>query len=238
VADDLHELDICVQSLQTTVGTPRPIPNVVTSNVWEALAVVGSVASTGSSGNSAAIDNQTCLGSLAVEIMTCKQELTAFKADRGRMQVAAEGLEDQLASTLEIALGLQAQFDSGVLGGGRVCIQPDVINFPAQSDPAKAHLVSKIGFASQITNLGAEVGLLKKHMASGGSISCFPDLLPGANSLEEVYMWVTANFGAAIGGGGASDPDSSLWLTTQAPSFPSSVRSAISTSSWQQQRKI
>jgi hypothetical protein len=103
------------------------IPNVVAGNVWKALAAVGSVSSN-SSGNSVAIDVQTRSGSLATETMTCQQELTSIKADRDRMQVAVEGLEDQLALTLEIALGLQAQIDSGVLGGGRFCMQPDVIN--------------------------------------------------------------------------------------------------------------
>jgi hypothetical protein len=81
-----------------------------------------------------------------------------------------------------------------------------------------------VDFASEILNLRAEVGLLKKHTASQGSISCFPDLPPGVNSLEDVYAWVTANFGGSGGGGGASDPDSSLWLEindpgTEAPTF-------------------
>jgi hypothetical protein len=135
-----------------------------------------------------------------------------------------KGLENQLASTLEIALGLQAQLDSGMLEGGRVCMQPEAIILAGQNDLATAHLVSKVDFASEISNLRAEVGLLKKHTASRGSISCFPDLLPGVNSLEDVYAWVTANFGGSGGGGGASDPDSSLWLEinnprTKAPTF-------------------
>jgi hypothetical protein len=223
MADDLHALDVRVQSLQTTVGTPRPIPNVVAGNVWEALAAVGSGAS-GSSGSAAAIDVQTRLGSLAAETRNCKQELTSVRADRDRMQVTVEGLKNQLAATLEIALGLQARLDSGMLEGGRVRMQPHVINLAGQDDPATAHLVAKVDFDSEISNLRAEVGLLKKHTASRGSISCFPDLLPGVNSLEDVYAWVTANFGGSGGGGGASDPDSSLWLEindpgTEAPTF-------------------
>jgi hypothetical protein len=95
MADDLHALDIPVQSLQTTVGTPRLIPNVVDGNVWEALAAVGSVAS-GSSGSAAAIDVQTRLGSLAAETRNWKQELTSVRADRGahrqRRSIEAAGV--------------------------------------------------------------------------------------------------------------------------------------------------
>jgi hypothetical protein len=118
-------------------------------------------------------------------------------------------------------------------------MQPDVINLAGQNDPATAHLVSKVDFTSEITNLRAEVGLLKKHTgASRGSISCFPDLLPGVNSLEDIYAWVTANFGGSGGGGGTSNPDSSLWLKINDPGTepPPLGRSTISTFSWQQQK--
>jgi hypothetical protein len=48
--DDIHTMDVRVQSLQTSVGAPKPSQNVVAGITWEApLAVVGGDVSSSSS---------------------------------------------------------------------------------------------------------------------------------------------------------------------------------------------
>jgi hypothetical protein len=90
-------------------------------------------------------------------------------------------------------------------------------------DSTTLHLISEIELSSKLTNLWAEI--LEKHTASKSSIACFPDLLPGADSLENVYAWVIANFGLPEVGESDGDPDSSLSLEisndpgTEAPTF-------------------
>jgi hypothetical protein len=50
-----------------------------------------------------------------------------------------------------------------------------------------------------------------------GSISSVPGLLPGVNSLKDIYAWVMAKFGSKEVGGGASDLKASLWLEINNP---------------------
>jgi hypothetical protein len=72
--------------------------------------------------------------------------------------------------------------------------------------------LSRGKFSSTIENLRAEIKLIRQQAGSGGSISCFPDLLlPGVQSLEDVHSWVVANFGGAQGDPGGGDPYSSIW---------------------------
>jgi hypothetical protein len=77
--------------------------------------------------------------------------------------------------------------------------------------------ISRAEFAAIISNLRAEVSLLKKQGASRGSIAYFQDLLPGVQSLKDVHSWVVANFGGASGAGGGNHPDSSIWGEMQDP---------------------
>jgi hypothetical protein len=66
-------------------------------------------------------------------------------------------------------------------------------------------------FNLTLDNLRAELKLMKRQTASKGSLSCFPDLLPGVQLLEDVHSWVVANFGGAQAEPGGEDPDGSLW---------------------------
>jgi hypothetical protein len=72
-------------------------------------------------------------------------------------------------------------------------------------------IISRRESATTVSNLFAEIGLLKKQSAARGSISCFQDLLSGVQLLEDVRSWVVAIFGGASGSGGGDDPDSSIW---------------------------
>jgi hypothetical protein len=60
-----------------------------------------------------------------------------------------------------------------------------------------------------VENLQAELKLIKKQTSTKGLLTCFPNLLPGVQSLEDIHSWVVANFGGAQDGGG--DPDLSIW---------------------------
>jgi hypothetical protein len=53
---------------------------------------------------------------------------------------------------------------------------------------------------------------LKEHATNNkGSINCFPDLLSGVQTLEDVHSWAVTNFGGAQGEGGDDDgPDMSI----------------------------
>jgi hypothetical protein len=75
----------------------------------------------------------------------------------------------------------------------------------------KSDVISCLESASSIDNIQAEIGLLKKQSLTRGSLSCFQDLLPGVQSLEDVQSWVVANFGGASGAGGDNKPDFSIW---------------------------
>ena len=57
----------------------------------------------------------------------------------------------------------------------------------------------------------AEVNMLKRHTKESGSIECFPDILHGVNSMENMYAWVKAKFGQDRGGDQPGNDNDSVW---------------------------
>jgi hypothetical protein len=232
MADDIHALDCRVQSLVTLVGKPQPIPGVMAGNIWEALSCMGQTPFSARM-DSSAQDVQERLGSIAASLAVMNQDAATQRTEKAALTSVVQGLEQQLASTLGIALDLRVRLDGLVRSSTAPTMAPrNVFDIsedfrqtpileelipPLQGGPrvgfrnSEIDAVSRSEFTDTIVNLRAEVGLLKKQGASRGSISCFQDLLPGVQSLEDVHSWVVANFGGASGGGGGDDPDSSIW---------------------------
>jgi hypothetical protein len=75
ISDSIHALDCHLQSLQTTVGKPRSLPDVMAVNNWEARSVMGQ--NTHLPGlDLAALDVQASLGSLAALLTGTNQDTT------------------------------------------------------------------------------------------------------------------------------------------------------------------
>jgi hypothetical protein len=230
MADDIHALDCRQQSLQTTVGKPRAIPGVMAGNVWKALSVIGEN-SQSLGPDSSALGVQARLGSLGASMTVAAQDAATMRVEKNALADKVQHLEQQLSSTLEIAVGLRSRLDGLDRPSTTNTIIPrnvfDVLDrfhqVPILEEPippsdrqtdlrnTETDVISRSEFDGIINNLRAEIGLLKKQSASRGSISCFQDLLPGVQSLEDVHSWVVANFGGASGAGGGDDPDSSIW---------------------------
>ena len=213
MADDIHALDCRLQSLRATVGNPRAITGVVASNLWEALATVGDKGPVlPREADPAAIDTQTRLGSLAAGLTFAKQETSALRAEKDALGAAVSNLEHQLGSTLEIAIELRTRLDGLMPAGppgsrnvgpdrphiGDVYHQVPVLQHAGRAIPGAENVItdqiSRAEFLSCVGNLQAEIALLKKQGANKGSINCFPDILPGVQSLEDVHSWVVASF--------------------------------------------
>ena len=231
MADDIHALDCRLQSLRTTVGNPKSIPGVVAANLWEAVSVMGSRDQQAPrETDSSAADTQTRLGSLAAGLTFAKQETSALRAEKDALGATVSNLERQLGSTLEIAIDLRGRLDGLApappvgtrnIGPDRPHIgdvyhQVPILQGARHTGPglenAVTDQISRAEFLTTVGNLRAEIALLKKQGANKGSINCFPDLLPGVQSLEDVHSWVVANFGGAQGGGGGDEgPETSIW---------------------------
>ena len=106
MGDDIHALDCRLHSLRTTIKKPRTIPGVIASNVWEALSIMGQ-GSQAPGLDSAALDIQARLGSLAASLTVTNQDASTLRVEKTALAAVVQGLETQLASTLEITLGLQ-----------------------------------------------------------------------------------------------------------------------------------
>jgi hypothetical protein len=52
----------------------------------------------------------------------------------------------------------------------------------------KTDAILRLEFVATINNLWAEVGLLKKQSATRDYISCFQDLLPSVQPLEDIWL--------------------------------------------------
>jgi hypothetical protein len=169
---------------------------------------------------------------LAASLTSTGQEVAALRVEKNAQAATVHGMEQQLASTLEITLDLRSRLERlvpplrvpTIFPRNGLDISDAYHQLPILEEPipplrnelpglenAAADAVSRSEFQITIDNLRAEVGLLKKQSASRGSISCFQDLLPGVQSLVDVHSWVVASFGGASGGGGGDDPDSSIW---------------------------
>jgi hypothetical protein len=208
MSDDIHALDCRQQSLNTTVGKPRSIPGIMAGNIWEALSVMGQN-SQAPGLDSVALDIQDRLGTLAASLIVTNQDASILRIEKTDLAAVVKNLEQQLASTLEISLGLRSRLD-GLLqssSSATTMIPRNVFDIadrfhqlPIVEEPipplenerihfqnSDADAISCPEFNSIIDNLRAEIGLQKKQSASRGSISCFQDLLPGVQSLEDVH---------------------------------------------------
>ena len=194
--------------------------------VWEVLGEVGGNLENLFGARSAPIDIQERLGSLAAAATVSNQDLCALQVEKNGLVSSVSQLESQLAATLEIALELRARLDgqnvstlptaTATLRGANPAQTPRDVSIVMTGANRPGHLnattdgLSRGEFSDTIENLRAELKLIKKQTATKGSLSCFPDLLPGVQSLEDVHSWVVANFGGSQEQGGGGDPDSSL----------------------------
>jgi hypothetical protein len=110
MSDDVHALDCHQQSLNTTVGKPRSTPGIIAGNVWEALSVMGQNSQIPGL-DLVALDIQDRLGSLAASLIVTNQDASILWIEKTDLAAVVKNLEQQLASTLEISLGLQSRLD-------------------------------------------------------------------------------------------------------------------------------
>ena len=229
MAGDVHALDCRVEKLQTTLGKPRSVPGMMGGSAWEILSGIGENLASNPSSSAVVTDIQTRLGSLAANLSASQQDVTALRVEKNALYSTVEQLESQLTATLEIALNLRTRLDSygasstaatvngatATRGSRDVRAVIDGSNRPAQGTPVLPHAIvdqlSRSEFSSVVENMRAELRLVKKQTIVKGSLSCFPSLLPGVQSLEDVYSWVVASFGGAQGAPNGGDPDFSIW---------------------------
>jgi hypothetical protein len=110
MSDDIHTLDCRLESVITMVGKPQAIPGVMAGNIWEALTVMGQ--GPRSPGlDSAALDVQERLGSMAASLTVTQQDAAAQRVERTALTAAVRSMEQQLESTLQVALALRSRLD-------------------------------------------------------------------------------------------------------------------------------
>ena len=105
MADTIHALDCRQQSLQTTVGKPRPVPGVIAGSLWEALSIMGQAPQT-SGLDLSNLDVQARLGSLAAAMTATGQDVATLRVEKTALAADVQNLGQQLAMTLEIAIEL------------------------------------------------------------------------------------------------------------------------------------
>ena len=202
---DIRHLDVRLQSAENSLGSPTPVPGVIAGNLWAATAVLGGNLESVQGGDAAGID-------------ALSQDVQAFRTrTHDRVAQLETGLADVIAligsyrDNFDI---LEAQIETLLVpdrtpehgtASSHVSVAEEALGTRRRPVAVEDRDVSS-DMQSQMDSLKAEMTLVKRAVdKKKGFIQSFPDILPGVNTQQDVYAWVTANFGGGNGDGDDSN---------------------------------